>query len=338
MIVDLTQFIESERPYWRELETFLDRFSRDFTLQLTLDEACRFHYLYQRASAALSKIQTFSAEVDLKRHLENLVSRAYCEIHGEGNAALRFTPLNWFFGTFPREFRAHIRGFQLALLVTLVGAIFGAVAVHVDPEAKEVILPFNHLLGSPNERVLQEESQTKANMDEKTTFSAYLMTHNIKVTFMTMAMGVVWGLGSILLLFYNGVILGAVIFDYMAAGESLFLLGWLLPHGVIEIPAILMGGQAGLVFGHALIGWGTNDSLRVRLKKKISSIVTLVFGAAFLLIWAGIVEAFLSQFHYPVVPYSAKIGFGVVELIILISFLRTSGRQKTTSRKSSHAV
>ena len=69
------------------------------------------------------------------------------------------------------------------------------------------------------------------------------MTHNIKVSILTFAMGMTYGLGTIILLFYNGVILGAVAFDYILAGESIFLVGWLLPHGSIEIPAIFNPGM-----------------------------------------------------------------------------------------------
>ena len=53
------------------------------------------------------------------------------------------------------------------------------------------------------------------------------------------------------MLFYNGVILGAVAVDYVRAGETKFLLGWLMPHGVIEIPAILIAGQAGFMLALA---------------------------------------------------------------------------------------
>jgi hypothetical protein len=56
-------------------------------------------------------------------------------------------------------------------------------------------------------------------------------------------------------------------------------------------------------------------------------LVTLAGGAAVMLAWAGIVEAFFSQYHEPVVPYSAKIAFGVLELGLLCSFLAWSGRK-----------
>jgi uncharacterized membrane protein SpoIIM required for sporulation len=128
------------------------------------------------------------------------------------------------------------------------------------------------------------------------------------------------------MLFYNGVILGAVAVDYMMAGETPFLLGWLLPHGAVEIPAILLAGQAGIVLAGALIGWGKPVSLRMRLRKISNDLVTLIFGVALMLIWAGIIEAFFSQYHEPVMPYAIKIGFGVFELLILTLFLGMAGR------------
>jgi uncharacterized membrane protein SpoIIM required for sporulation len=153
-----------------------------------------------------------------------------------------------------------------------------------------------------------------------------LMTHNTRVTVFTIALGVTWGLGSALLLFYNGVILGAVSLDYIRAGHGMFLAGWLLPHGVIEIPAILIGGQAAFVIAGALIGRGERTSRSMRLRAAAPDVVTLACGAAALLIWAGIVEAFISQFHQPVLPYAVKIGFGAIELVLLFGYLMLSGR------------
>jgi uncharacterized membrane protein SpoIIM required for sporulation len=134
-----------------------------------------------------------------------------------------------------------------------------------------------------------------------------------------------WGVGTIVMLFYNGVILGAISVDYITDGQTRFLLGWLMPHGVIEIPAILIAGQAGLVLALALIGWGKRTSLRARLRDVSRDLTTLIFGVAVLLVWAGFVEAFLSQYHEPFIPYEVKITFGAVELVLLILFLSRSG-------------
>ena len=56
-------------------------------------------------------------------------------------------------------------------------------------------------------------------------------------------------------------------------------------------------------------------------------LVTLICGAALLLVWAGIIEAFLSQYHEPVLPYALKIGFGVMELALMGGYLWKSGRR-----------
>jgi uncharacterized membrane protein SpoIIM required for sporulation len=158
-----------------------------------------------------------------------------------------------------------------------------------------------------------------------------LMTHNTRVVLFTLALGATFAIGTALILFYNGVLLGAVAYDYAMGGQTTFLLGWLLPHGAIEIPAILIGGQAGLVLGHALLGWGDRTPRDRRVRVVAPDLVTLAVGAALLLVWAGIVEAFFSQYHEPVVPYAVKIAFGVVEMTLLFAYLRYGGVRTGTS-------
>jgi uncharacterized membrane protein SpoIIM required for sporulation len=273
----------------------------------------------------------FSAETEIRRYLESLVGHAYAEVHELREKPHRFSPLHWFFHVFPQTFRQHMRAFVLALLITAFGFAIGGIAVSIDTEAKRIILPFSHLQMDPSKRVAYEEKAgaTKDRLKgKKATFSAFLMTHNTRVSLFTFAMGFSWGIGTILLLFYNGIILGAIALDFVHAGQSTFLLGWLLPHGAIEIPAILLAGQAGFILAGALIGWGRRISLKKRLRMVAPELVTLLYGLAVMLICAGIVEAFFSQYHEPVIPYGAKIIFGVLELIALILFLGFSGKSK----------
>ena len=176
---------------------------------------------------------------------------------------------------------------------------------------------------------MERADQGKRLDGRKATFSAQLMQNNTRVSILAMGLGMSFGVGTVVLLFYNGVILGAVAFDYVTGGETVFLLGWLLPHGVIEIPAILVAGQAGLLLAHALIGWGSRKTRRERLREIAPDVVTLICGAALFLVWAGIVEAFFSQYHEPVVPYGVKIGFGLVELAALTLYLSRSGLKAT---------
>jgi uncharacterized membrane protein SpoIIM required for sporulation len=329
VIVDLPRFLSGERPFWTELERMLDRLEAEPELRMTLPQLQLFHHLYERTAADLAKITTLSAEPATRRYLENLVARAYGEIHETREKRRRFFPLKWFFQTLPQTFRRHVRAFYLSLAITLAGCAFGGLAIAFDPDAKPVLMPFSHLLEDPAKRVAEEEKATHDRLAGfKTTFSVELMTHNTKVSIFTLALGMTWGIGTIIMLFYNGVILGAVAVDYIHAGQTKFLLGWLMPHGVVEIPAILIAGQAGLLLALALIGRGSRVSLQIRLREISGDVVTLIFGVGVLLVWAGFIEAFLSQYHEPVIPYEAKIAFGTVELILLSLFLAKSGTGK----------
>lgn len=326
MILDVARFVAAERAYWDELRALLDRLETDPERRLPIAEIQRLHYLYERSSADLAQIDTFATEPRVRGSLETLVSRAYSQIH-ETRLPMR---VEWkrVILEFPRAFRRHLGAWRLAAAITLVGCAFGWFAMRQDPRVKAVLLPFPGLMGSPADRVRQEERARRDRLQGlKATFSAQLMSNNIQVTVKAMALGITWGAGTLILLFYNGVILGAVAADYIASGQGVFLAGWLLPHGSVEIPAVLLGGQAGFILAGALIGWGDRTPRAARFRAIAHDLFAIVGGAAVLLVWAGLVEALISQYHQPVLSYSLKIAFGLCELAALATFLAWAGRQ-----------
>src|SRR5262249_17524710 len=150
----------------------------------------------------LAKLTTFSAEPETRRYLENLIARAYGEIHETRDQRRTIFPMQWFFQTLPQTFRRHIRAFYVSLAITLVGCAFGAFATSFDPESRHVTMPFGHDRIRPSERVRQEEMRGEDFLKgRRSSFSADLMTHNIQVSVFTLALGMTWGLGTILLLF-----------------------------------------------------------------------------------------------------------------------------------------
>ena len=247
MITDLKRFIAEEQPYWHELEACLKDL-RDKPGQLTLEGAQRLHYLYQRASSDLVRMRTYAAEGELQFYLEQLVAQVYAEIHSAPNERKAIRPWQWLTQTVPPIFRERRHAFFLATVLMMLGMLVGAILIAWQPDAKAVIMPFDGLNIDPSQRVQIEESQLAASLQEgDSSFAASLMTHNIRISILMMVLGLTWGIGTSLLLFYNGVILGAVAWDYIQAGEANFLFGWLLPHGSVEIPAMLLAGQAGFL-------------------------------------------------------------------------------------------
>jgi uncharacterized membrane protein SpoIIM required for sporulation len=329
LILDLPRFLHTERPYWEELQKLLDRLEAMPDTRLSLEEMVRLHYLYQRASSALTRLSGFAGELEVRQFLESLVARAYAEFHPSAPRLGRFRPIHWFLVTFPRTFRKRFAAFALSLALTVGGTIFGAAAIAFDHDSKSVLMPFSELNEDPAQRVQREESEKGDHMSgHKDSFAAQLMTHNIGVSLFTFALGMTWGVGSIFLLFYNGVTLGAVALDYIGAGQIQFLFGWLMPHGVIEIPAIMVAGQAAFVLASALIGFKDSTRRSERLRESAADMLTLAGGACVMLVWAGIIEAFFSQYHAPVLPYNLKIAFGLVELLALCIFLARAGRSQ----------
>lgn len=328
MILDVEAFVAAERPYWDELDRHLQAMEDDPYRKLGLDDTARIFYLYQRASSDLARAGKFSGDPESRQFLQSLVGRAHAELHETRSGVRHGSFRVYLLQTFPQTFRKHFGAFLLTVLITLFGIGFGAGALHFDPPSKAVLMPFSQLQESPAQRVKREETAKHDRVGPvRGTFSAQLMTHNIQVALFTLALGTTWGIGSIAVLFYNGVTLGAVAMDYIQAGFVPFLFGWLLPHGVIEIPAILVAGQASFVLAGALIGWGDHRPRRTRLRLMSSDLLALAVGAACMLVWAGLVEAFLSQYHEPTIPYAAKIAFGAIEAVLLVCFLALAGRK-----------
>jgi uncharacterized membrane protein SpoIIM required for sporulation len=158
-------------------------------------------------------------------------------------------------------------------------------------------------------------------------FSGYLMTHNIRVSLFALFLGITAGIGTGLVLFFNGLLLGAVAAQYAAYGAGTFAAGWLLPHGSFEIPSILIAGQAGFLIAEYLLRGG-REPRWVRLRAALPDILTLAGGMSCMLVWAGVVEGFFSQHHAPEIPASLKIGFGLTELAALAAYLGGVGRKQ----------
>lgn len=329
MILDAERFVNEERPYWDELGRMLEEFDADSARKLNVNEAMRLNYLYRRAAADLVRARELPGEQQLHAHLQDLVSRAYGEIYESRKRSSWRLLGRWFTRTIPQTFRRRHRAFAMTMLLFSLGAAFGGGVIVFDYESKGTLLPFSHLQGDPSERVAWEESQRDDRMEgAKSTFAAQLMQNNIRVSIMALAFGMTYGLGTVIALFFNGAILGAVALDYMLAGETKFLIGWLLPHGSVEIPAILFASQGGLVLAGGLFGWGDSRTLRTRMRAIGPDLATLIGFVAILLVWAGIVESFFSQYHEPYLPYSLKIAFGAVQLTALVLYLLLAGRSK----------
>lgn len=329
MILNLERFQAQARPRWKNLESLLVRLEGRPDRRLDPIEAHQLQELYAQASADLNRVTHGALAPELRQYLERLVGRAYAELYyAPPTRSEIWQPRRWLriFTAFPESFRRQSRYFALALLITILGCAFGGFSVRYDPAAVDVLLPADYLR-NPGERVHEEEqgqARHLGSVQTEAAFSAQLIRHNIQVALLAAALGVTFGIGTALLLFENGILLGAVAVHYTQQGFGLFMTAWLLPHGVFEIPSILIAGQAGFYLARLLLHRREDRNLRQSMREWL----VLVAGLAMMLVWAGIMEAFFSQHHAPVLPYGFKVAVAVAELMLLTIYLSFIGRGK----------
>jgi len=335
VILDLERFQAQEQPRWSKLESLLAQLESRPDRLLKLAEADLLQDLYAQTAADLNRVTHGALAPELRRYLEQLVARAYAELYyARPTRSELWQPRRWLriFTAFPEAFRRQSRYFALAVLVTLLGSTLGGLAVRFDPASVDVLLPADYLR-NPRMRVGQEERGQSRHLDSaqiEAAFSAELIKHNIQVSLLAAGLGVTFGIGTALLLFENGLLLGAVAVRYTQQGFGLFVTAWLLPHGAFEIPSILIAGQAGFYLARLLLRRREDRNMRQSIREWL----LLIAGMALMLVWAGLMEAFFSQHHAPVLPYGFKVAVGAAELGMLTIYLLFIGRKETAAEAS----
>jgi uncharacterized membrane protein SpoIIM required for sporulation len=221
--------------------------------------------------------------------------------------------------------RAEFALVALAALFISLGTASGALVVHYDPQALGVVVPELHQEQTPRERVRQEAERGSFDAGGSAVFSSFLFTHNIQVTFLVFALGLSFGIGTAVVLFWNGIPLGALAAQYLGSGQGPFFFAWILPHGVVELTVVAIAGAAGFVLARGLLRPRSRSRPRA-LQEEAKSAVQLVLGGMPLLVVAGLVEGSISQLHPPLLPLWFKLSFALVLALANFAYLGLWGR------------
>ena len=320
---DPNRFVEERGPTWRELESMLERVEGASLKGLGVDGARTFGRLYRTVSNDLVRARTEVVDATIVDHLNDLVARAYAVTYGQERRGMHGL-VRFFLRGYPALVREEWRAIALSASLLAGGAVLGAIAMVVDPDARGVLVPEPHSEMTPDERVAEDEGEDGHDGDAATQFSAFLFTHNIQVTFLVFGLGITAGLGTAAVLFANGVPLGALAVQYHQAGRGLFFWAWILPHGIPELTAIAIAGGAGLVLGRGILLPGRRR-IRDALVHEARRAVRLVVGTMPVLVCAGIIEGTISQMHAPLMPYLVKLAFALLVGTALFLWLARAG-------------
>jgi uncharacterized membrane protein SpoIIM required for sporulation len=329
--VNLTTFIEQRWREWKELETLLDRVEGSGLRALAPEQAVVFARLYRRTASDLNQAQTFVTGEATLRYLNDLVARCYLIIHAKKDPSLRMVLRRLVLG-YPVVFRRFLPHFLLATGLLVLGGVFGFMASYHDSQvARGFLLPTDMPMIQPG------QEGGAMNTGGLALFSAFLFRHNVSVTLVAFALGMTFGLGTAWLMFENGVIAGALAAVFVEQGETLAFCTGILPHGVLEIPACLLGGAGGFVLAQA--------QLRVRpwprvqeLGRCASDALWLVAGCVPLLAVAAFLEAVVARAPSALLDSGFKLVVAALFGSVFVAYLVLVGRTRQPTKGTPHAA
>lgn len=330
----MSGFVKRNRPGWEELEQLVQQVRRA-PRSLTPQNLTRLDVLYRRATIHLSQVATRTSDRRLVAYLNDLVGSAHGLIYLPPKqsvlAGLREFLLEGFARVLARHWKAH----AVSAGLLFGGALLAYLLSISDPLANYALWPREDVRqpGSTPEQLLEV---LRGNRDgsggEKFAFASFLFVHNLKVGLLAMALGVLAGIPTSLLMIYNGMILGVFVAIHLRAGINAEMWAWILPHGVTEIGAIILCGGIGLILGKAIVSPGLETRTEA-LRKAGEEAGLTVLGVGGMLCAAAVIESFLRQSH---LSTGARLTFAGVSALFWVGFFVHGGvRERAAIAKRS---
>jgi uncharacterized membrane protein SpoIIM required for sporulation len=290
------EFRKEREAGWQELEDLIAAADKKGLRTLGADQLARLPHLYRGALSSLSVARSISLDRALVDYLENLVGRAYFVVYGT-RQHLRKQLADFFFWKWPSTIRKSKWHILFATVITAAAALAAFQLTTSDMDFYYVFagdMAQGRTPASSTAELYEGLYRTESGSGGLATFAASLFSHNSRVGILAFATGFVAGLPTLLLLFYNGLVLGAFAALYHVRGLSWDLWGWLLPHGVTELLAVILCGAGGFLLAHGLVFPGARtrlDSLRERGRQA----AVIVVGSVIMLFIAGLIEGIFRQ-------------------------------------------
>jgi len=319
------QFVTRYQQEWQEFENWLqqrgEQRSRKTTPSADLPGDETIPQRYRRLCQQLALAQHRGYSPQLVEHLQQLMQR--------GHNLLYRTPtprwqraVEFLFADFPLAVRSQAASMWAACALFVLPLVGIFVLLQYKPELVHLLLEPSQItqmekMYDPNADSLGRDSGTDWAM-----FGHYIM-NNISIGLRTFASGLVAGIGTILVLVFNGITIGAVAGHLQQAGYGEPFWRFVVGHAPFELTAIVIAGGAGTQLGLRLLAPG-----RMR---RVDALVEggrigarLCLGVAFMLLVAAFIEAFWSSIAW--VPMWGKLTVSAVLWLLVLGWLWRGGR------------
>ena len=311
--MDVDRFIVQNQAVWLRLEGL----TREARSRPTPDQVAELVQLYQRTSVHLSHARSERADPALVARLTRLVAGAAGVIYStRSRSAAGFA--RFFTTTFPAAVW-HARRFVVAAaLLLLVPAFAVGTWIATSDEALEASGP-----DAVREAYVEEDFEAYYSSAPAGQFAAQVTVNNIQVSILAFAAGALLCVVTAWLLAFNGANVGVAGGLFAAVGEQPKFWGLILPHGVLELSAVIVAGAAGLAIGWAIVAPGDRPR-SVALAEEGRRAAAIVLGLVLAFVVAGTIEGFVTPSS---LPTAARVGVGVAAGAAFWTYVVTLGRR-----------
>ena len=261
-------------------------------------------------------MRTYYGDPGLVSRLTSLVAAASAVVYGTRPRSLR--GLGRFFAvTFPAAVW-HVRRFVAvsAVLLLLPSAATGVWLAN-SPRAVEATGP-----EAAREAYVERDFEEYYSSEPAAQFASDVFWNNFRVGFMAFAGGIFVCVLTAAILVVNGANLGVAAGLFAAVGQQAKFWGLILPHGLLELTAVIIAGAAGLRLGWTIIDPGDRPRRRAVAEEGRRAVV-LALGLVIAFGVAGLIEGFVTG---STLPTSVRVGIGVVAEAAFVLYIVTNGR------------
>ena len=292
MILTVHQFINSHKSQWKELEGFVGQCSRLALAKVPLPEFSRGSLLYRQTIADLGYARMRFPGHPVVGELERLLGLAHSVIY----QARRGKARNWWSfwtDTWPALIRQYSRRILLAAAIFWISAVVGFGLAAWYPQLEGVFVN-----AGMRQAMSKGQLWTQSIVGVAPAASSAIARNNITVSLTTWALGITFGVGTMWMIIFNGLMLGVIAAACLRAGLIVALGEFVIAHGSLELPAIWIAGGAGFLIGEAMLLPG-RYARSVEIKQNARKSVQIVVGTIPMLLVAGLVEGFISPSPIP---------------------------------------
>lgn len=321
------QFTQQHQALWQHIEAWLDY------QQLTNAERKRQHltepeldfpHVYRQLCHHLALAQSRLYSPLLIQQLNHLVIRGHNHLY---TTRLHFLHkvITFYLRDLPQAVRNAAGPFWLAALLFFGSFFIILTAIQFKPELVYSIIPGEDaaLLEQMYDPVRHTRLGREREADSDVYMFGYYIKHNTTIGFQVFAGGLLYGLGSLFFLLFNGLYIGAAAGHLTHLGYIETFWGFVAGHSAFELTAIVLSGTAGLKLAQALLIPG-RKSRRLALRDNSLEAMQLIYGAITLFTLAAFTEAFWSSqvMISPLVKYT----IGIILWLMVITYFSLVGR------------